>query len=129
MTGSGKSTLIHILSHFFSVASPPKNSEFWNSYQFDEDYDLIIIDEFAGRVLKETGIDALNLLKQLAEYSEVGITIRHKYKGEFVLNKWRPVIIVAQHCPEKIFNSKVIPPADFDAFKERFVCVSLPSKM
>jgi hypothetical protein len=67
------------------------------------------------------------LLKQLAEYSEVGITIRHKFKGEFVLNKWRPVIIIAQHSPEELF--KGAPQADLDAFTERFCCVGLKSKL
>ncbi len=109
----GKTTLIMHLQKYLRIYRPIRSSEYFDGYS-DQDFDLIVFDEFNGDYIK------FSILKVLLD----GQTVLLNQKFGSVEKKInQPIIILANHPP--LSNFKTLSPVDEEAFLCRLYVVEV----
>lgn len=134
----GKTTLRILMMEFFNLMIIPKDSHFFDSYDVNSKYDVILLDEFIWKILGEMGFTAVSMIKELTDLMQPFL-IRKKFGLEYFITEWHPVIILAQQPPSETFskscsngsfwkNNAELAQEDLKAITNRFVCVHLDGK-
>lgn len=108
-----KSSLINKLSGYLSIYDIPLAEDFFDFYN-DEDYDLVVIDEFKGQ-------KTLTWLNRFLDGSILNI---RKKGSQFVKMKNLPVILLSNFSPFDCYQKH---DASFDGFLARLKIISLDS--